>query len=414
MKYLNYAESCLEIEQVSIEHITVNHLTPFYCYSKKLLIENISDFFEGVKILDPKVCYSLKANSNISLLKLLSSYGAGADVVSEGEFRKAIESGIKPSDIVFSGVGKTDEELTFAIKNNCFQINIESGSEILRIDSIANQMSKTQNIAIRLNPDVDSNTHEKITTGTKENKFGIPLQEALEVFKNKSKFENVDLNGIAVHIGSDIKTLNPFLETLKILRNFCEKVRSLGIELNTIDLGGGISPVEREFDIKEFALAAKKELGEFNAQFIFEPGRIISADAGILVTKIVSIKDSGAKKFIIVDAGMNDLIRPALYGASHKILPIKENIEISKIPTEIVGPICESSDSFLKIEEFPDVKEGDFLVIMNAGAYGSSMSSNYNIRPLAAELLIDKDRVEIIRNKQSFAELFHNEIEIFN
>ena len=275
-------------------------------------------------------------------------------------------------------------------------------------------MSKTQNIAIRLNPDVDSNTHEKITTGTKENKFGIPLQEALEVFKNKSKFKNVDLNGIAVHIGSDIKTLNPFLETLKILKNFCEKVRSLGIELNTIDLGGGLSPVEREFDIKEFALAAKKELGEFNAQFIFEPGRIISADAGILVTKIVSIKNSGAKKFIIVDAGMNDLIRPALYGASHKILPIKENIEISKIPTEIVGPICESSDSFLKIEEFPDVKEGDFLVIMNAGAYGSSMSSNYNIRPLAAELLIDKDRVEIIRNKQSFAELFHNEIEISN
>ena len=217
-----------------------------------------------------------------------------------------------------------------------------------------------------------------------------------------------------MHIGSDIKTLNPFLETLKILRNFCEKVRSLGIELNTIDLGGGLSPVEREFDIKEFALAAKKELGEFNAQFIFEPGRIISADAGILVTKIVSIKDSGAKKFIIVDAGMNDLIRPALYGASHKILPIKENIEISKIPTEIVGPICESSDSFLKIEEFPDVKEGDFLVIMNAGAYGSSMSSNYNIRPLAAELLIDKDKVEIIRNKQSFAELFHNEIEISN
>ena len=414
MKYLNYAESCLEIEQVSIEHITVDHLTPFYCYSKKLLIENISDFFEGVKILNPKVCYSLKANSNISLLKLLSSYGAGADVVSEGEFRKAIESGIKPSDIVFSGVGKTDEELAFAIENNCFQINIESGSEILRIDSIANQMSKTQNIAIRLNPDVDSNTHEKITTGTKENKFGIPLQEALEIFKNKSKFENVDLNGIAVHIGSDIKTLKPFLETLKILKNFCEKVRSLGIELNTIDLGGGLSPVEREFDIKEFAHAAKKELGEFNAQFIFEPGRIISADAGILVTKIVSIKGSGAKKFIIVDAGMNDLIRPALYGASHKILPIRENIEISKIPTEIVGPICESSDSFLKIEEFPDVKEGDFLVIMNAGAYGSSMSSNYNIRPLAAELLIDKDRVEIIRNKQSFAELFHNEIEISN
>ena len=275
-------------------------------------------------------------------------------------------------------------------------------------------MSKTQNIAIRLNPDVDSNTHEKITTGTKENKFGIPLQEALEIFKNKSKFENVDLNGIAVHIGSDIKTLKPFLETLKILKNFCEKVRSLGIELNTIDLGGGLSPVEREFDIKEFAHAAKKELGEFNAQFIFEPGRIISADAGILVTKIVSIKDSGAKKFIIVDAGMNDLIRPALYGASHKILPIRENIEISKIPTEIVGPICESSDSFLKIEEFPDVNEGDFLVIMNAGAYGSSMSSNYNMRPLAAELLIDKDKVEIIRNKQSFAELFHNEIEISN
>ena len=327
MKYLNYAESCLEIEQVSIEHITQDHPTPFYCYSKKVLIENISDFFEGVKILDPKVCYSLKANSNISLLKLLSSYGTGADVVSEGEFRKAMESGIKPSDIVFSGVGKTDEELTFAIKNNCFQINIESGSEILRVEKIANQMSKTQSIAIRLNPDVDSKTHEKITTGTKENKFGIPLHEALQIFKDKNKYKNVDLNGIAVHIGSDIKTLKPFLKTLKILKDFCEKIRSLGIELNTIDLGGGLSPHEREFDIKEFALATKKELGEFNAQFIFEPGRIISADAGILVTKIVSIKNSGAKKFIIVDAGMNDLIRPALYGASHKILPIKENID---------------------------------------------------------------------------------------
>ena len=414
MKYLNYAESCLEIEQVSIEHITKDHLTPFYCYSKKVLIENISDFFEGVKILDPKVCYSLKANSNISLLQLLSSYGTGADVVSEGEFRKAMESGIKPSDIVFSGVGKTDEELTFAIKNNCFQINIESGSEILRVEQIANQMSKTQSIAIRLNPDVDSKTHEKITTGTKENKFGIPLHEALQIFKDKSKYKNVDLNGIAVHIGSDIKTLKPFLKTLKILKDFCEKIRSLGIELNTIDLGGGLSPHEREFDIKEFALATKRELGEFNAKFIFEPGRIISADAGILVTKIVSIKDSGAKKFIILDAGMNDLIRPALYDASHEILPIKESTKISKIPTEIVGPICESSDSFLKVDEFHDVSEGDYLVIMNAGAYGASMSSNYNIRPLAAELLIDKDRVKIIRKKQSFDELFHNEKEISN
>jgi len=414
MKYLNYAESCLEIEQVSIEQITINHPTPFYCYSKKALIENISDFFEGVKILSPKVCYSLKANSNISLLKILSSYGTGADVVSEGELRKALESGIEPADIVFSGVGKTDEELIFAIKNSCFQINIESKSEILRIDSIANQMSKTQSIAIRLNPDVDSNTHEKITTGTKDNKFGIPLHEAIEVFKNKNKFENVNLNGIAVHIGSDIKTLKPFLKTLKILRDFCEKVRSLGVELKTIDLGGGLSPLKREFDIKEFALAAKKELGKFNAKFIFEPGRIITANAGILVTKIVSIKDGGEKKFIIVDAGMNDLIRPALYGASHEIFPIKENLEICKIPTEIVGPICESSDSFLKIEEFPDVKEGDFLVIMNAGAYGASMSSNYNIRPLAAELLINKDKVEIIRKKQSFEELFHNEIKLSN
>jgi len=409
MKYIRYANSCLEIEQVSIDKITKEHSTPFYCYSKKALSENISNFFEGVKILNPKICYSLKANSNISILKLLSSYGAGADVVSEGEFRKAIESGIKSADIVFSGVGKTNEELAYAIKNNCFQINIESFSELERINLISKELGEIPRVGIRLNPDVDSKTHEKITTGTKENKFGLPLHEAFEIFKNKEKYKNLNLNGIAVHIGSDIKTLKPFLKTFKTLRDFCLNVHSLGIQLNVIDLGGGLSPNEREFSIEEFALAAKDELNEFNAQFVLEPGRIISANAGILVTKIISIKESNSKKFIILDAGMNDLIRPALYDASHDIMPVSENFETCKLPTEIVGPICESSDSFLKVEQFPDVKEAEFLAIMNVGAYGASMSSNYNIRPLAAELMVDSDKVKIIRKKQSFDELFQNE-----
>lgn len=409
MKYIRYANSCLEIEQVSIDKITKEHSTPFYCYSKKALSENISNFFEGVKILNPKICYSLKANSNISILKLLSSYGAGADVVSEGEFRKAIESGIKSADIVFSGVGKTNEELAYAIKNNCFQINIESFSELERVNLISKELGEIPRVGIRLNPDVDSKTHEKITTGTKENKFGLPLHEAFEIFKNKEKYKNLNLNGIAVHIGSDIKTLKPFLKTFKTLRDFCLNVHSLGIQLNVIDLGGGLSPNEREFGIEEFALAAKDELNEFNAQFVLEPGRIISANAGILVTKIISIKESNSKKFIILDAGMNDLIRPALYDASHDIMPVSENFETCKLPTEIVGPICESSDSFLKVEQFPDVKEAEFLAIMNVGAYGASMSSNYNIRPLAAELMVDSDKVKIIRKKQSFDELFQNE-----
>ena len=410
MSELKYENNILRFGNISIDEISEKHQTPFYCYSKSVLTNNYNNFNNIFSDLDYKICFSLKSNSNLSLLRILASLGAGADVVSEWEFKKAIEAGIQPQKIVFSGIGKNENEIKHAIANDCFQINVESLAELKKINQIAEGIGKVQNIGIRINPDVQSDTHEKITTGSLENKFGISVNETLEIFNKTNEFSSLSITAVAFHIGSNIKDLSPFKNSFEVAKNLIDKIQSNYNSLKTIDVGGGISPEERNFSFKDYydMLISYFDKERFN--FIFEPGRLIAADAGILVSKVLYTKISEGKKFIIIDAGMNDMMRPALYDAQHEILTSKLNDSDHNIETEIVGPICESSDKFMRTTKFANIEEGDNVVIKNVGAYGSTMSSNYNARPFIEELLIDKEEIQIIRKKQSFDDFIKNEL----
>ena len=410
MSELKYENNILRFGNISIDEISEKHQTPFYCYSKSVLTNNYNNFNNIFSDLDYKICFSLKSNSNLSLLRILASLGAGADVVSEWEFKKAIEAGIPPQKIVFSGIGKNENEIKHAIANDCFQINVESLAELKKINQIAEGIGKVQNIGIRINPDVQSDTHEKITTGSLENKFGISVNETLEIFNKTKEFSSLSITAIAFHIGSNIKDLSPFKNSFEVAKNLIDKIQLNYNSLKTIDVGGGISPEERNFSFKDYydMLISYFDKERFN--FIFEPGRLIAADAGILVSKVLYTKISEGKKFIIIDAGMNDMMRPALYDAQHEILTSKLNDSDHNIETEIVGPICESSDKFMRTTKFANIEEGDNVVIKNVGAYGSTMSSNYNARPFIEEILINKDEIQIIRKKQSFDDFIKNEL----
>ncbi len=410
MSELKYENNILRFGNISIDEISEKHQTPFYCYSKSVLTNNYNNFNNIFSDLDYKICFSLKSNSNLSLLRILASLDAGADVVSEWEFKKAIGAGIPPQKIVFSGIGKNENEIKHAIANDCFQINVESLAELKKINQIAEGIGKVQNIGIRINPDVQSGTHEKITTGSLENKFGISVNETLEIFNKTKEFSSLSITAIAFHIGSNIKDLSPFKNSFEVAKNLIDKIQLNYNSLKTIDVGGGISPEERNFSFKDYydMLISYFDKERFN--FIFEPGRLIAADAGILVSKVLYTKISEGKKFIIIDAGMNDMMRPALYDAQHEILTSKLNDSDHNIETEIVGPICESSDKFMRTTKFANIQEGDNVVIKNVGAYGSTMSSNYNARPFIEELLIDKEEIQIIRKKQSFDDFIKNEL----
>ncbi len=410
MSELKYENNILRFENISVDEISEKHQTPFYCYSKGVLTNNYNNFNNIFSDLDYKICFSLKSNSNLTLLRILASLGAGADVVSEWEFKKAIKAGIPPQKIVFSGIGKNENEIRHAIANDCFQINVESLAELKKINQIAEGIGKVQNIGIRINPDVQSDTHEKITTGSLENKFGISVNETLEIFNKTKEFSSLSITAIAFHIGSNIKDLSPFKNSFEVAKNLIDKIQLNYSSLKTIDVGGGISPEVRNFSFKDYydVLISYFDKEKFN--FIFEPGRLIAADAGILVSKVLYTKISEGKKFIIIDAGMNDMMRPALYDAEHEILTSKLNDSDHNIETEIVGPICESSDKFMRTTKFANIEEGDNVVIKNVGAYGSTMSSNYNARPFIEELLIDKEEIQIIRKKQSFEDFIKNEL----
>ena len=410
MSELKYENNILRFGNVSVDEISEKHQTPFYCYSKSVLTNNYNNFNNVFSDLDYKICFSLKSNSNLTLLRILASLGAGADVVSKWEFKKAIEAGIPPQKIVFSGIGKNENEIKHAIANDCFQINVESLAELKKINQIAEGIGKVQNIGIRINPDVQSDTHEKITTGSLENKFGISVNETLEIFNKTKEFSSLSITAIAFHIGSNIKDLSPFKNSFEVAKNLIDKIQLNYNSLKTIDVGGGISPEERNFSFKDYydMLISFFDKERFN--FIFEPGRLIAADAGILVSKVLYTKISEGKKFIIIDAGMNDMMRSALYDAEHEILTSKLNDSDHNIETEIVGPICESSDKFMRTTKFANIEEGDNVVIKNVGAYGSTMSSNYNARPFIEEILINKDEIQIIRKKQSFDDFIKNEL----
>ncbi|MEJ6587332.1 MAG: diaminopimelate decarboxylase [Pelagibacterales bacterium] len=416
MKYFNYKDENLTSENVSIADITTEVQTPFYCYSANAFKNNFNALKNAFKEINPKICYATKSNSNLSILNLLQKEGAGADVVSVGELKKSLIAGIMPHDIVFSGVGKTSDEIEFAIINKIFQINAESTSELNTINKIAQKLGTLQQVGIRINPDVTGKTHENISTGGIGDKFGIPFSEVKDLFLNNEHFENIDISGIAFHIGSQIHDIEPFKKVFQKTGELIKEINKNKQIIKVLDIGGGFGVDyennQKEFPIEEYAELVKNSFDTKNLTVVIEPGRSISWDTGILVTKVLYIKKHGEKKFIITDCGMNDLMRPALYDGYHKILPLAETKNTEKISTDIVGPICESTDRLFSSNEFYDVKEGDLLAILNSGAYGSSMSSNYNVRPLVDEILIDKDNYNIIRNRQSFEESIAQEIKI--
>ena len=382
--------------------------TPFYLYSEQKLRDNFKSFADAVKPLKKAtVCFAVKSNFNPTILKILAGMGAGADIVSGGELELALQAGVPADKIVFSGVGKTRAELTAAIMAGIKQINAESESEIRLINEIAIGLNKTASVGIRVNPDVDARTHEKITTGKKENKFGIDWNDARRLFLSAEQFKGISLHGIEVHVGSQILELSPFREAFVKTKKMLNDLKEHGVSIQTVDVGGGLGVAYKTDESApspaDYIAVLQDVLGDFDGEFVFEPGRCISGDAGVLVASVVRVKQTGDKRFAVLDAGMSDLVRPAMYDAYHNIEAVKGGEASERY--DVVGPICESADIFGKDRMLPELNEGDLIAIETAGAYGAAMASNYNGRPLIAEVLADRDRYAVIRRRQTVAEM---------
>lgn len=382
--------------------------TPFYLYSEQKLRDNFKSFADAVKPLKKAtVCFAVKSNFNPTILKILAGMGAGADIVSGGELELALQAGVPADKIVFSGVGKTRAELTAAIMAGIKQINAESESEIRLINEIAIGLNKTAAVGIRVNPDVDARTHEKITTGKKENKFGIDWNDARRLFLSAEQFKGISLHGIEVHVGSQILELSPFRKAFVKTKKMLNDLKEHGVSIQTVDVGGGLGVAYKTDESApspaDYIAVLQDVLGDFDGEFVFEPGRCISGDAGVLVASVVRVKQTGDKRFAVLDAGMSDLVRPAMYDAYHNIEAVKGGEASERY--DVVGPICESADIFGKDRMLPELNEGDLIAIETAGAYGAAMASNYNGRPLIAEVLTDNDRYAVIRRRQTVAEM---------
>jgi len=409
MNFIKLKKDTLCVENISTLSLAKKHKTPFYCYSLKQLKDNFHNFSNAFKASKPLICFSVKSNSNISLLKELKKLGSGADVVSAGEMLKATKAGISAKKIVFSGVGKTEDEIKLAITKGVLLINMESENEANLINKISKKMKKITSVGIRLNPNITGKTHKKISTGGKHDKFGLSYRDCIKFCEQVNNFSNLKLDGLSVHIGSQITNIKPFQQVLGILNKIINKTK---INFKFIDLGGGMgisySKKERKLDLNKYARLVKKFLKNKRTQIIFEPGRFIVANTSILISKIIYIKKSNKKKFVILDTGMNDLMRPALYDAHHEIIPLKKNTKRIIGNIEFVGPICESSDKFLNQKEFSRVEEGDYVAITDVGAYGMSLSSNYNTRPIIAEILVNGSKHKLIKKRQSLEDLINS------
>ena len=402
MKYINKK---LTIEKVNVQTIAKKFGTPAYCYSYKQLKKNINNFKKSFKLFSPLICFAIKSNTNVNLIKEIKKFGLGADVVSMGELMKALKAGIKPNKIVFSGVGKTTEEINFAIDKKILLINTESRSEIFEIERIAKTKKIIVNIGIRLNPNVDAKTLNQISTGKKENKFGVDEKSFLELIKYTRKSKNLNLKCLSVHIGSQILDVKPYDNMLKALSRIIKKSNH---SFEYIDLGGGMGidyNDKKILNLKKYSQSIKKFLKNNNSKIIFEPGRSIVGNIGALISKVTYIKEGHKKNFIILDVAMNDLMRPALYNSKHRIVPATKLKKKSNKIYEFVGPICESTDKFLTIKNFQKLNEKDLVVICDVGAYGMSLSSNYNVRPKAIEILIKNSKINIINKRQKLADL---------
>ena len=403
MKYINKK---LSIEKIKVEDIAKKFGTPTYCYSYKRLKDNINNFKNNFKSFSPLVCFAIKSNTNVNLIKEIRKLGLGADVVSMGELMMALKAGVNPKKIVFSGVGKTAKEINYAIDKKILLINAESKSEIIEIERIAKNKRKVVDIGIRLNPNTDAKTLKQISTGKKENKFGVDEKIFFELINYTKLSKNIKLKCLSAHIGSQILDHQPYEKMLNVIDKIIKKSNH---NFEFIDLGGGmgISYEEntKKLNYKKYNLAINKFLKKHKSKIIFEPGRSIVGDIGSLISQVIYIKQNEKKDFIILDAAMNDLMRPALYGANHKTLPATKHGRLAKKTYEFVGPICESTDKFTTLKKFQKLKEKDLVVMCDTGAYGMSLSSNYNLRPKAAEILIKGTKINVIKKRQKLDQL---------
>jgi len=401
-----YKKNKLKIDRFDISSITTKYKTPIYCYSLKKIKENIQNLKLHFKKINPLICYAVKANSNLNILKEIRKNNLGADVVSGGELMKVLRAGIKPKKIVFSGVGKTSEEIEYAINKNILLINAESKSEILEIEKIAKKRKKIVDVGIRLNPNTDAKTLSQISTGKKENKFGVDQKVFLQLVNIVKKSKNLNLKCLSVHIGSQILNHKPYQNMLKAVNKI---IKLSNYNFEYVDLGGGMGidydHNNSKLNFKQYSQDIIKFLKINNCKIIFEPGRSIVGDAAVLITKVIYIKEGFKKDFIILDAAMNDLMRPALYGAKHKIIPLKKIYKKTKKIYEFVGPICESTDTFATIKNFQKLNEKDYLIICDVGAYGMSLASNYNVRPKPLEILIKDSKIQILSKRQKISDL---------
>jgi len=409
MNYIRLRKNNLCVENISAQKLAKKYRTPFYCYSLSQLRNNYHSLNNAFRDVKPIICFSVKSNSNLTLLRELKKIGSGADVVSLGELLKAIKAGMNPKKIVFSGVGKTEEEIRVAIKKRILLINVESENEAILINKISKKLFRKTSIGIRLNPNVTGKTHKKISTGGKNEKFGLLYNDCVNLCQKIKRMENLKLEGLSVHIGSQITNIKPFKEVLSTLNKILNKTK---IDLKYKDLGGGMgisySNKEKQLNLKQYSQLVRKFTKNKNVKIIFEPGRFIVGNAAVLISKIIYIKKGNNKKFVILDTGMNDLIRPALYDAEHKIVPLKKANKRIGGNIEFVGPVCESADKFLSQNSFAQIKEGDYVGLTHVGAYGMSLSSNYNCRPTAAEIMVTGSKHTLIRKRQSLENLVNN------
>jgi diaminopimelate decarboxylase len=412
MEHIRYKGNELYCEGVSVKKLAKEFGTPVYVYSQNAFLEQFRSLASAFTKIKPLICYSVKACSNIAILRSLVQQGAGLDIVSGGELYRAEKAGCPMDKVVFAGVGKTAAEITMAIKKKILFFNVESEPELVRINAAAKKLGRTVDVALRLNPDVESHTHHYITTAKKENKFGIDFTAAKKIFKTQKAYRNLRIRGIHLHVGSQLTKISPFVNALTKTLAFID---SLGAQcrIDTINLGGGIGiTYDRETTVvlKEYARNIEKIIGSRGYRLVLEPGRFISGNSGIFVAEVQYVKKTSAKKFVIVNGAMNDLIRPSLYQAYHEILPVVKVPRRGSGVYDVVGPVCESGDFFAKKRKMREVQQGEYLAIKSAGAYGFSMSSNYNSRGRPAEVLVNKNKVYLIRQREEYSALVRGEI----
>jgi len=410
MNHFEYRDGVLHAEDVPVPQIAASVGTPFYCYSTATLTRHFRVFSEALSGLDALVCYAIKANSNQAVLKTLGNLGAGADVVSEGELRRALAAGIPANKILFSGVGKTAREMDYALSASILCFNVESLPELELLSARAQALGVEAPVSLRINPDVDARTHRKISTGKAENKFGIPWKDARAAYERAATLPGLKVTGIDMHIGSQITELEPFDQAFALLTELTETLRADGHALDHVDLGGGLGVPYREDNEPPplpdaYAQVVRKHVTRLGLKAIFEPGRLIVGNAGILVSEVIFVKEGEAKNFLIVDAAMNDLIRPTLYDAYHAIRPVREPATNSRMKVDVVGPVCETGDFLARDRDLPVMKRGDLIAIGTAGAYGAVQASTYNSRLLVPEVLVNGGRFHVIRPRPTYDDL---------